>query len=205
MSAQDKKQSTLDGPRNVGHDIIKLKAVGAFREIHFRVKTTAKLGKLKKSYCKRCRVPMIALRFMYNDVLISNLDTPKRLMMSDCSTIFVEQEQLDVAVTSLRFLLDDMRLEPVQDDEFLKLRVIGQNFNEEREIHFRVKTTTEMLKLKMSFSKRVGIPLSCLRFLHDGRRVNDGDTVASLGLEDEAILEVFRAQYSNPSRMLLRH
>lgn len=36
-----------------GIDIIKLKAVGENREIHFRVRTTTKLGKLKKSYCKR--------------------------------------------------------------------------------------------------------------------------------------------------------
>jgi hypothetical protein len=39
--------------RPLAMDIIKLKAVGENREIHFRVKTTSKLGKLKKSYCKR--------------------------------------------------------------------------------------------------------------------------------------------------------
>lgn len=50
---QEKKQSTVDGPRIPGNDIIKLKAVGEYREMHCRVKMTTKLGKLKKSYCKR--------------------------------------------------------------------------------------------------------------------------------------------------------
>ena len=44
---------TSNNQRPVATDIIKLKAVGENREIHFRVKTTSKLGKLKKSYCKR--------------------------------------------------------------------------------------------------------------------------------------------------------
>lgn len=101
---------------------------------------------------------MICLRFSFKGLLINNLDTPKKLNMVDGDTIEIYQEQLEVAVTSLRFLLDGMRIEPQPEDEFLKLRVIGQNFNEEREIHFRVKTSTEMVKLKMSFSKRVVSP-----------------------------------------------
>ena len=98
---------------------------------------------------------MICLRFSFKGLLVSNLDTPKKLNMADGDSIEIYQEQLEVAVTSLRFLLDGMRIETQPEEEFLKLRVIGQNFNEEREIHFRVKTSTEMLKLKMSFSKRV--------------------------------------------------
>jgi small ubiquitin-related modifier len=197
-------QSVVDGPRiPVGNDIIKLKAVGD-REIHFRVKTTTKLGKLKKSYCKRVRVPMICLRFSFKGLIINNLDTPKKLNMVDGDAIEIYQEQLEVAVTSLRFLLDGMRIEPQPEEEFLKLRVIGQNFNEEREIHFRVKTSTEMVKLKMSFSKRVGIPLTCLRFLFEGRRVNDNDTPKSLDMVDEDVIEVLRAQNANRKLLSFR-
>ncbi|KAI1285084.1 Small ubiquitin-related modifier [Halotydeus destructor] len=198
---QEKKQSTLDGPRIAGHDIIKLKAIGEDREITFRVKMTTKLGKLKKSYCKRVRVPMICLRFSFKGMEVSNMDTPKKLNMADGDIIEIYQEQLDVVVSSLRFLLDGMKIETPAEEEFLKLRVIGQNFNEEREIHFRVRSSTEMLKLKMSFSKRVGIPLTCLRFLFEGRRVNDTDTPKSLEMVDEDVIEVLRAQ--NPNRKLL--
>ena len=47
------------------------------------------------------------------------------------------------------------------------LKVVGQDSNE---IHFRVKQTTQMGKLKKSYSERVGVPVTSLRFLFDGRR-----------------------------------
>jgi len=57
--------------------------------------------------------------------------------------------------------------------EYIKLKVVGQDSNE---IHFRVKMTTQMGKLKKSYSERVGVPVSSLRFLFDGRRINDDET-----------------------------
>ena len=51
--------------------------------------------------------------------------------------------------------------------------MVGQDSNE---IHFRVKMTTQMGKLKKSYSERVGVPVSSLRFLFDGRRINDDET-----------------------------
>ena len=39
------------------------------------------------------------------------------------------------------------------DTEYIKLKVVGQDSNE---IHFRVKQTTQMGKLKKSYSERVG-------------------------------------------------
>ncbi|XP_065325309.1 small ubiquitin-related modifier-like isoform X1 [Gordionus sp. m RMFG-2023] len=57
--------------------------------------------------------------------------------------------------------------------EYIKLKVVGQDSSE---IHFRVKMTTQMSKLKKSYSERVGIPIASLRFLFDGRRINDEET-----------------------------
>ena len=57
--------------------------------------------------------------------------------------------------------------------DVLNLKVVGQDSNE---IHFRVKMTTQMGKLKKSYSERVGVPVSSLRFLFDGRRINDDET-----------------------------
>src|SRR5687767_10103682 len=85
-------QSSQHPPRQITGDIIKLKAVGENREIHFRVRTTSKLGKLKKSYCKRVRVPMVCLRFNFKGALIGNADTPKKLNMSDGDVIEIYQE-----------------------------------------------------------------------------------------------------------------
>lgn len=99
---------------------------------------------------------MMCLQFNFKGMEINNLDTPKKLNMSNGDVIDIYKDDMEVAVTSLQFLLDGMKVDQgPPEEEFLKIRVVGQNFNEEREIHFRVKTNTEMIKLKMSFSKRV--------------------------------------------------
>ena len=41
------------------------------------------------------------------------------------------------------------------------VQVVGQDSNE---IHFRVKQTTQMGKLKKSYSERVGVPVTSLRY-----------------------------------------
>ena len=65
-----------------------------------------------------------------------------------------------------------------QDDvievtECIKLKVIGQDSNE---IHFLVKMSTNMGKLKKSYAEKVGVPVSSLKFLFDGRRINDDES-----------------------------
>lgn len=50
------------------------------------------------------------------------------------------------------------------------------------EIHFRVKMTTQMGKLKKSYSERVGVPVASLRFLFDGRRINDEETPKAVSI-----------------------
>jgi small ubiquitin-related modifier len=46
------------------------------------------------------------------------------------------------------------------ETEYIKLKVVGQDSNE---IHFRVKMSTNMGKLKKSYAERVGVPVSSLR------------------------------------------
>ena len=50
----------------------------------------------------------------------------------------------------------------MSDTEYIKLKVVGQDSNE---IHFRVKQTTQMGKLKKSYSERVGVPVTSLRYV----------------------------------------
>merc|ERR1712183_172380 len=75
--------------------------------------------------------------------------------------------------------------------EYIKLKVVGQDSNE---IHFRVKMTTQMGKLKKSYSERVGVPVSSLRFLFDGRRINDDETPKQLEMEQDDVVEVYQEQ-----------
>ena len=62
------------------------------------------------------------------------------------------------------------------------------------EIHFRVKQTTLMGKLKKSYSERVGVPIASLRFLFDGRRINDDETPKALEMEQDDVIEVYQEQ-----------
>merc|ERR1711922_14800 len=86
--------------------------------------------------------------------------------------------------TSLIFSMGD-------DSEYIKLKVVGQDSNE---IHFRVKQTTQMGKLKKSYSERVGVPVSSLRFLFDGHRINDDETPKALEMEQDDVIEVYQEQ-----------
>lgn len=75
--------------------------------------------------------------------------------------------------------------------EYIKLKVVGQDSNE---IHFRVKMTTQMGKLKKSYSERVGVPVASLRFLFDGRRISDDETPKQLEMENDDVIEVYQEQ-----------
>merc|ERR1712110_894512 len=77
------------------------------------------------------------------------------------------------------------------ETEYIKLKVVGQDSNE---IHFRVKMTTAMGKLKKSYSERVGAPITSLRFLFDGKRINDEETPKSLEMEQDDVIEVYQEQ-----------
>ena len=80
------------------------------------------------------------------------------------------------------------------DLEYIKLKLVGQYSHE---IHFMVKQTTQMGKLKKAYSERVGVPVTSLRFLLDGRRITDSEPVSALVMEMEAndVIKVYQEQY----------
>ena len=51
-----------------------------------------------------------------------------------------------------------------------------------------------MGKLKKSYSERVGAPIASLRFLFDGKRINDEETPKSLEMEQDDVIEVYQEQ-----------
>jgi len=86
---------------------------------------------------------------------------------------------------------DEQNKEGESAGEYIKLKVVGQDSNE---IHFRVKMTTQMGKLKKSYAERVGVSVNSLRFLFDGRRINDEETPKQLEMEDNDVIEVYQEQ-----------
>ncbi|XP_070566810.1 small ubiquitin-related modifier 1-B-like [Ptychodera flava] len=75
--------------------------------------------------------------------------------------------------------------------EYIKLKVMGQDSTE---IHFKVKMSTQMRKLKESYCQRLGVPMNSLRFLFDGQRINDDQTPKQLEMEDDDVIEVYQEQ-----------
>lgn len=57
-------------------------------------------------------------------------------------------------------------------------------------MHFRVKYGTSMGKLMKSYADRTGVAVNTLRFLFDGRRINNEDTPKSLEMEEDDVIEV---------------
>ncbi|GMR50143.1 hypothetical protein PMAYCL1PPCAC_20338, partial [Pristionchus mayeri] len=78
-----------------------------------------------------------------------------------------------------------------RNTEYIKLKVA---FEGGRDFHFLLKHGAHMWKLKKSYADRVGLPVTYLRFLFDGRRINDDDTARSLEMEEDEEIEVYREQ-----------
>ena len=43
-------------------------------------------------------------------------------------------------------------------------------------------------------SERQGVPITTLRFLFDGKRINDDDTPKALEMENDDVIEVYQEQ-----------
>ena len=66
------------------------------------------------------------------------------------------------------------------------IEVVGKDC----ELHFKVKPTTKMGKMKNAYSEKVGVAVTSLRFMFGGRRIGDNETAKSLGLQDDDVIEV---------------
>ncbi|CAF5227609.1 unnamed protein product, partial [Rotaria magnacalcarata] len=52
--------------------------------------------------------------------------------------------------------------------------------------------TTSMGKLKKSYAERQGVAVGSLRFLFDGKRINDEETPKLLEMEDNDTIDVYQ-------------
>lgn len=67
------------------------------------------------------------------------------------------------------------------EEETLQIRVKDQSGEE---VFFKVKPHTQMGKIFDAYAKRRGIDRTALRFMLDGKRINNNDTPVTLELED---------------------
>ena len=89
-------------------------------------------------------------RFLFDGRRINDDETPKVLEMEQDDVIEVYQEQTGGVA------------EEGDKTDYIKLKVVGQDSNE---IHFRVKFSTNMGKLKKSYAERTGVAVSSLRYV----------------------------------------
>uniref|UniRef100_A0AC11CM37 Uncharacterized protein n=1 Tax=Ovis aries TaxID=9940 RepID=A0AC11CM37_SHEEP len=75
-----------------------------------------------------------------------------------------------------------------------KENILNSKSLDSSEIHFKVKMTTHLKKLKESYCQRQGVPMNSLRFLFEGQRIADNHTPKELGMEEEDVIEVYQEQ-----------
>ena len=81
-------------------------------------------------------------------------------------------------------------LQMAKNKKFIKLDVRSEDGGK---ISFKLKQNVSLSKLRMSYSERVGLPVSSLRFFVNGSRIND-QTPMELKIEDGEEVDVFREQ-----------
>ena len=78
--------------------------------------------------------------------------------------------------------------------DYITLRVAMQGYNWREQTRYRLKMTATMEKLKKSHSVRLGVPNNLLRFLFNGKQINDDDTPISLEMVHDDLIEVYQEQ-----------
>uniref|UniRef100_A0A915D9B9 Small ubiquitin-related modifier n=1 Tax=Ditylenchus dipsaci TaxID=166011 RepID=A0A915D9B9_9BILA len=64
-----------------------------------------------------------------------------------------------------------------------------------KEHHYNIKPHLKLSVVMEAFASYLGMKLSDLRFLFDGRRISESTTPNDLGLQNEDLIEVFHFQY----------
>ncbi|XP_058575693.1 small ubiquitin-related modifier 1-like [Neofelis nebulosa] len=77
-----------------------------------------------------------------------------------------------------------------KEGEYIKLQVIGQ---ENSEIHFKVKMTTHLKRLKEAYCQTQGVPVNSVRFLFAGQGIAGNHTPKELGMKED-VIEVHQEQ-----------
>ncbi|KYQ90886.1 small ubiquitin-like protein [Tieghemostelium lacteum] len=86
---------------------------------------------------------------------------------------------------------EDQPVDVKPSDEQINIKVINQA---NQEVYFKIKKTTPLRKLMDSYCSRQGVSQNSIRFLYDGQRLDQNATPASLGMENNDIIDVALTQ-----------
>merc|ERR1712062_111402 len=96
-----------------------------------------------------------------------------------------------VSITNQLNKMGDAATEPKAEDNHINLKVVGADNSE---VHFKIKKTTQLKKLKQAYADRQGVSLTSLRFLFDGQRISDDMSPKQLEMEESDVIEVYQEQ-----------
>lgn len=74
------------------------------------------------------------------------------------------------------------------------LRLISRSIQGLLEVHFRIKYGVSLGRLKKAYADSVNKNVHKLRFLFEGRRIDDFDTPVTLKMKDGDVIELYREQ-----------
>mmetsp|Transcript_17670 Transcript_17670/g.34224 ORF Transcript_17670/g.34224 Transcript_17670/m.34224 type:complete len:114 (+) Transcript_17670:1443-1784(+) len=89
---------------------------------------------------------------------------------------------------------DSSTLEQMLCFSFCTLERIHACFQDNNEVHFKVKKTTKFEKIMEAFCKKKGVDKANTRFIFDGQRINGQQTPNDLDMEDDDTIEVMMEQ-----------
>lgn len=84
----------------------------------------------------------------------------------------------------------------VDEEKFIKITVVSPHVQNGQldEVRFRIKSTTELGKLKRSYADRLGVFVSSLRFVYRNRVISDEETPHMLKMDAEDVVQVYPEQ-----------
>ena len=82
---------------------------------------------------------------------------------------------------------NDEKNDKANSSKKISLKVIDES---SRGMLFSVRTSTKMSKLMQNYSKRLSLDASCFKFIFDGRRIIEDETVKQLEMEDGDTINV---------------
>ena len=74
---------------------------------------------------------------------------------------------------------------------FTTIKLVGQDGYE---VKMKVKSMIAFRKIKNTFASRLNTTPSAFKLYYDGARVNDRDTIESLGVDEGDVIEVYSHQ-----------
>ena len=141
-------------------------------KIHFKVKLATQLGKVKNAWSQRMGIQLSRLRFMFKSQYINDEDTPLTLQMKDGDIIEVFMSNTVDTCTCCTCV-----------------NIKVKDWNNEM-FDVKLQQNAKIDNLKWNFSQRVGIPVSCLKFIFKAVHLNGNETPQSLEMKHGDIIEV---------------